>query len=174
MRVYPGIPLGTPRALCGGNAPAETGREAIMSVERTRANGKLDSRAVEEIRRFLAERRAKLQTAVRTQVSERRSTEAGRAADTTVWATESLHDEIHFTLMDRQSRQVAQIDAALERLARGEYGHCHDCEEFIGLPRLRAMPFAQRCSRCQSAHEARLRRGGITARERLAIPLEAA
>src|SRR5262245_20233673 len=96
------------------------------------ARARLDRATIQEIAGFLEERRARLQQAVRSQVTERRTTEGGRAADATVWATESLHDEIQATLMDRHSRQVTQIDAALERLARGEYGHCHDCDAFIG------------------------------------------
>jgi len=147
-----------------------------MKTNGANGKGELDRRTVEEIEAFLQDRRAKLHEAVRNQVTHRRTTEAGRTADATAWATETLHDEIQFALMARQSRQVAQIDAALERLARGEYGLCHDCEAFIGLPRLRALPFAQRCSACQTAAELRARRAGAAgaSRERLAIPVEAA
>ncbi len=118
---------------------------------------RLDSRTATEIEHFLKERHAKLKESVRSVVSERRTNEAARTADITVWATETLHDEIQVALMDRQSRQVAQIEAALERLTRGEYGICHDCEEFIGLARLRALPFAQRCSTCQARLERKAR-----------------
>ena len=118
----------------------------------------LDRRSVAEIELFLRERRVRLHESVRNQVTQRRTTEASRSADVTSWATETLHDEIEVALMDRHSRQVAQIDAALERLARGEYGICHDCSEFIGVPRLQALPFAQRCSSCQSRAELRARR----------------
>ncbi len=119
---------------------------------------KLDRQAVKEIERFLRERHAQLRESVRNQVTQRRTTEASRTADATSWATESLHDEIEVALMDRHSRQVAQIEAALDRLTRGEYGVCHDCAEFIGLPRLRALPFAQRCSACQTRAELWTRR----------------
>lgn len=118
-------------------------------------NGKLDRRTTKEIEGFLTARQAQLREAVRTVVTRRRATESGRTADTASWATQTLEDEIQVVLMDRQSRQAAQIEAALERLARGEYGFCHDCSEFIGVPRLRALPFAQRCSRCQAHAERR-------------------
>ncbi|HEV8675698.1 MAG TPA: TraR/DksA family transcriptional regulator [Methylomirabilota bacterium] len=124
----------------------------------TNGNGKLDQRAAAEIERFLRARQTQLQESVRNSVTQRRTTEATRSADITSCATETLHTEIEVTLMDRHSRQVAQIQAALDRLARGEYGICHDCGEFIGLPRLRAMPFAPRCSPCQSRAELRARR----------------
>ena len=131
-----------------------------MSKER------LDRRTVKEIEQFLKARHAQLKETVRSVVSERRSTEAGRSADVTVWATETLNDEIQVALMDRHSRQVAQIEAALERLARGNYGICHDCEEFIGLARIKALLFAIRCSACQSRAERKARQiaGPVAAR----------
>ncbi len=121
---------------------------------------RLDGGTVRQLEQFLKDKQSQLKEAVRTVVTERRSTEAGRTADVTVWATETLNDEIQVALMDRQSRQLAQIEAALERLARGEYGFCHDCTEFIGIPRLRALPFAHRCSACQARAERRARQMG--------------
>ena len=118
---------------------------------------RLDRRTVKDLEQFLKAKQSQLKEAVRSVVSERRSSEAGRTADITVWATETLNDEIQVALMDRQSRQLAQIDAALDRLARGQYGFCHDCEEFIGVPRLKALPFAHRCSACQARAERKAR-----------------
>jgi DnaK suppressor protein len=117
---------------------------------------RLDRRTVAELEAFLKAKQGQLKEAVRSVVTERRATE-GRTADVTVWATDTLNDEIQVALMDRHSRQLAQIDAALQRLARGEYGICHDCDEFIGIPRLKALPFAHRCSACQSRAERRAR-----------------
>jgi DnaK suppressor protein len=117
----------------------------------------LDRNAVKELELFLKAKHTQLKESVRTVVTERRAHEAARTPDITVWATETLHDEIQMALMDRRSRQVAQIEAALERLARGEYGLCHDCEEFIGLARLKALPFAHRCSPCQTRAERKAR-----------------
>jgi DnaK suppressor protein len=118
---------------------------------------RLDRRTSRELEQFLKTKQSQLKESVRSVVSARRSTEAGRNADVSTWASETLNDEIQVALMDRQSRQVAQIEAALDRLARGEYGFCHDCTEFIGVPRLKALPFAHRCSACQARAERRAR-----------------
>ena len=126
---------------------------------------RLDRRTAKGIEQFLKAKQVQLKNAVRSVVSERRSNEAGRTADVTVWATETLNDEIQVALADRHSRQLAQIEAALERLARGDYGICHDCEEFIGLPRLKALPFAHRCSACQSRAERKARQVATAVRE---------
>lgn len=117
----------------------------------------LDRQAVKEIEQFLKAKHVQLKESVRSVMSERRASETARTPDVAVWAAETLHDEMQVALMDRQSRQVAQIEAALERLARGEYGFCHDCEEFIGLARLKALPFAHRCSACQTRAERKMR-----------------
>lgn len=111
----------------------------------------LDHRTVKEMERFLRDRHTQLKESVRN--TRHCANGASRPADSAVWAAESLDEEIRVTLMDRASRQLAQVEAALERLGQQEYGICHDCEEFIGLARLRAMPFAQRCQPCQSRAE---------------------
>ena len=46
-----------------------------------------------------------------------------------------------------------EVDAALELLRERRYGRCRDCADFIGLARLRSLPFAQRCRPCQERAE---------------------
>ncbi len=114
----------------------------------------LDRRTVKEIEHFLRGEAARAREAIRSVLAERATHEAGRSADPMVWATESLQDEMQVAFVERLNRQVSQIEQALERLARQEYGLCHDCGEFIGLARLKALPFAQRCRPCQVRAEA--------------------
>jgi DnaK suppressor protein len=56
-------------------------------------------------------------------------------------------------LLESLDGTVRQIDAALERLARGSYGVCETCGLPIAVARLQAVPFATRCVPCQSARE---------------------
>lgn len=49
--------------------------------------------------------------------------------------------------------EVAQIDAALQRLEAGEYGACRDCGQEIGPGRLEALPFALDCADCAGRRE---------------------
>jgi DnaK suppressor protein len=51
--------------------------------------------------------------------------------------------------LDRSVRLLRQIEEALRRLDKGEYGICANCEEEIGAKRLRALPWAQFCLTCQ-------------------------
>jgi DnaK suppressor protein len=49
--------------------------------------------------------------------------------------------------MDYQA--LRQVERALERLETGEFGSCEACGEPIGEKRLRAVPWACLCVRCQ-------------------------
>lgn len=53
-------------------------------------------------------------------------------------------------LMAQLDGRLAEIDAALERLASGTYGICATCGGPIGEARLEAMPEATQCVTCKS------------------------
>ena len=136
---------------------------------------KLDQRIIADLERFLRDELARIQGSLRAVVTESRTTESTSLTDMSVHAAETLHTEIQVALMDRRTQQVTQIQEALARLSDGRYGFCLECEEFIGVPRLRALPFAQRCRDCQGQAERRARRDAVLAREApREIPLEAA
>ena len=54
---------------------------------------------------------------------------------------------------DRETLTLAQIDAALQRLAEGQYGLCTDCGDTIPAARLTLSPHAARCVACESVLE---------------------
>jgi DnaK suppressor protein len=57
----------------------------------------------------------------------------------------------HAAALLSQARQhLADIDAAMLRLAEGEYGSCVACGEPIGAARLAARPATTMCIRCAS------------------------
>ena len=61
-----------------------------------------------------------------------------------------LHQQ--FVSLQKQSldyQTLKQIDAALERLAAGDFGGCLACGEAISNRRLNAIPWAGYCIRCQ-------------------------
>lgn len=137
---------------------------------------KLDRRIIGQLEGFLRDELTRLQGSLRAGVTENRTAENTSLADMSVHAAETLHTEIQVALMDRRTQQVVQIQDALARLADGRYGFCEECDAFIGLPRLRALPFAQRCRDCQVHAERRAGRESATAARELPreIPLEAA
>ncbi len=59
---------------------------------------------------------------------------------------EALDDELA-TIEDEHDRRLAhQLEDALGRMQRREYGICVDCGNAIPFERLRAVPWAERCA----------------------------
>ena len=56
-------------------------------------------------------------------------------------------------LHDREKFLLAKIDAALQRMERGEFGMCEDCDDPIGFQRLKARPVTTLCIQCKSERE---------------------
>lgn len=53
----------------------------------------------------------------------------------------------------RDLTELAQIEAALQRLDAGRFGQCADCAEPIAARRLEVQPWASRCMVCQTRFE---------------------
>ncbi len=56
-------------------------------------------------------------------------------------------------LDEREKHEIAEIDAALRRIAEGAYGTCEGCEEEIAEARLRALPATRFCVDCAREQE---------------------
>jgi RNA polymerase-binding transcription factor len=134
----------------------------------------LDRHTKGELEGFLHAELARLEMSLRALARESRTAEKTALTDVNVHAADALETELQVTLLDRRTQQVAQVRGALERLSNGEYGLCQDCEAFVGLPRLRALPFAQRCRECQSQAERRVQREALAPSLELHSELEAA
>jgi len=80
-------------------------------------------------------------------------------------------EDVDLALMQMASQLLRRIDAALVRVDLGTYGRCVECESDIAGARLKALPFAARCTNCEAAIEARQNRApGV--RSRLALSLD--
>lgn len=63
-------------------------------------------------------------------------------------AAERQGDEVLFALGDHDKAEIRQIDAALDRIASGDYGYCTICGAKISLERLAALPATPFCKSC--------------------------
>ena len=61
--------------------------------------------------------------------------------------------DLDVQLAEIASETLREVDAALERLRDGQYGRCRRCHGDISAQRLRAMPFAVCCQKCEAARE---------------------
>lgn len=60
-------------------------------------------------------------------------------------ASDTFERSKTLAILDRADRHLVDVDRALERLDRGEYGVCEACGEPIGPTRLGARPAARLC-----------------------------
>lgn len=67
--------------------------------------------------------------------------------------TDDFDREFALNLVSSEQDAVFQIDEALRRIETGAYGMCDNCTKAIEVKRLKALPFAQMCLRCQSEIE---------------------
>ncbi len=68
-------------------------------------------------------------------------------------AESSYTKEFLLSLSNAERDALLQIDAALKRVARGEYGFCRSCQKEIGKKRLAAIPWTPLCIDCQEQSE---------------------
>ena len=105
-----------------------------------------------------------MQAALLAQIAEQRGGVVGRAqvaADHFADAEDSSAQmatsrELEFALGERETGELAALDAALARIEAGSYGDCADCGLAIPAARLHASPGVLRCIACQEKLESRL------------------
>ena len=66
-------------------------------------------------------------------------------SDETDLASSLIQQQLNCTIRDREYSKLRKIDAALDRVAEGTYGHCDECEEEITGKRLENQPWADLC-----------------------------
>ncbi|MDT0614830.1 TraR/DksA family transcriptional regulator [Streptomyces lancefieldiae] len=62
--------------------------------------------------------------------------------------------EVRVELAASARMVLADVEAALDRMAEGRYGLCHLCRRPIDRERLTIVPQARYCARCQQVREA--------------------
>lgn len=107
-----------------------------------------------KLRSLLVLRRDALRKALAGDLSLLRSLPEQTGGDVVDAALDAAQDEISSQLAEVESRELAQIENALELMRQGKYGECEICEGKIPFARLNALPYALTCIECQRAAEA--------------------
>ena len=68
-------------------------------------------------------------------------------------ANDGASNELNSQLAALESRELAQIERALQMMREGRYGYCEGCDEPIPITRLKALPFTLVCIDCQRLQE---------------------
>lgn len=68
-------------------------------------------------------------------------------------AVDTANDEISSQLVEIESRELEQIEHALQRIVQGVYGRCEFCGGKIAEARINALPYTNSCIDCQRENE---------------------
>lgn len=63
-------------------------------------------------------------------------------------ANRNFAKDLAVVTLERERKELAEIEAALSRIKRGDYGICEICENPIREARLQALPWARLCIHC--------------------------
>jgi DnaK suppressor protein len=113
---------------------------------------------LKETKQRLVGRRDALRQALAGDMSMLRAQQEGDEIDAAI-ATEQA--ELRSQMASFESRELAQIESALDRIRHGRYGRCETCDQPISPMRLKALPYATECIACARRDE---RRGAIADR----------
>ncbi len=114
-----------------------------------------DKKKINEFRRTLEAKRNELLAGT----SDREVILIENAAEEFDRLQQQLNREVAIRNLDRGSKLLKEVQAALKRIDEGNFGTCLRCEEEIPEKRLKALPWAAYCVPCQEAVD-RMRAAG--------------
>lgn len=110
--------------------------------------------AIKTLRQVLKKRRDALTKALAGDFSMLKELRQQATGDVIDFALDTAQDEINSQLAEVESRELARIQYALEKMDEGSYGKCEACNCNIPLARLQALPYATLCVDCKRKAEA--------------------
>jgi DnaK suppressor protein len=102
----------------------------------------------EALHSFLKEEQARLE-AIIAQIEAEGVTNLGYGNHMADDATEAFEQAKELALRQNAEQLLVQVKEALARFERGTYGTCQQCRQEIDPARLKALPYANLCLRCQ-------------------------
>ena len=107
----------------------------------------MNAKEISEIKKLLIGKKNELlKTVSNKKQVELREADVGDEIDT---AGDSEERELIFGLTDNEKNMLDFIESALKKLEVGKYGLCESCTSKIPFDRLKAMPYARYCIKCQ-------------------------
>lgn len=70
-------------------------------------------------------------------------------------ATDTYDREFSLGIASNGRKLLYELDDALKRVDEGTFGICEDCKVLISKSRLKAVPYARLCIKCQEKREKR-------------------
>jgi DnaK suppressor protein len=122
-------------------------------MERTVPTMAMQRKQIDTYKKRLLEKKKGLAEAYNKNKTYGRLTEDEGTQDLADKASSAYTKEFLYSLSNTDREVLQQVDAALQRIARGGYGVCVECGEEIEKKRLEAVPYAGHCLSCQGKIE---------------------
>jgi DnaK suppressor protein len=106
-----------------------------------------------ELGRLLEDRRRQVQLEVQSRMRDGRAGRTVEVGDIGEISEAGAQEDIDFALLQSKAEALGRLDEAIGRIEAGEYGDCLVCHVEISEQRLRALPFAVRCTKCEELRE---------------------
>lgn len=110
-------------------------------------------------RRELRERQTEMLNAYMSAKGDSRSRESDGTEDYIDYAVSSYDREFLLSLTELERAQLNLVEEALQRIDRGRFGLCVQCERVIPTKRLEVQPWARYCLHCQELADSGLTEG---------------
>ena len=82
-----------------------------------------------------------------------RESETEKIADMSDDAARAFNRQVEGELGEQEWQKLKQVDAAIEKIDRNEFGTCNECEGQIPEARLAVVPYTEYCTHCLSELE---------------------
>ncbi len=102
---------------------------------------------------LLKERKIQLEKNIASFANEQVGAQKDDLKDEGDLASASGGAVISDAIIMQQKKELEEIEYAFKKIKDGTYGICEMCEDPIGIPRLKAKPFARYCIVCREIVE---------------------
>jgi RNA polymerase-binding protein DksA len=120
---------------------------------------------LKQFRQLLITERAKLADEIKSIAHDASTSPREASGDLSAYtvhmadmAADTYERELSMNIVSSEQEILYQIDDALKRIDDGTFGQCQQCNEPITMSRLKAVPYASMCIKCQRAKEQKNKR----------------
>ncbi len=113
----------------------------------------MNKRQLARYRKELEAKRDELLDLVRSARASEQEGGDKEAPDLGDRALSTVIRDLSYQLSATERTMMRRIDEALDRIDRGEYGVCAECEKKVQVGRLDAVPWARHCIQCQELQD---------------------
>lgn len=116
-----------------------------------------NSQRVNRLKKALLDRKRKMWSDLRDELfrklGKEYNTQFDNPHDLEELALMDIIEDTGIAVADIRRQELEMLDEALKRLEEGTYGTCDSCGSEIDEERLKILPFAEFCVKCQSTAE---------------------